>query len=696
MTSPLFYIEIALWILCMMVNLACLIVMYKPYLKQKTNFLLSIMIFFLLFLLARICVFVNVYLFNYSGEITHLIDYPQWFWMQVGYTLFSYIGLFAIFFVLEREVINTKYTFCALIVINAVLSIINYMIGIDITLVVVPFYLTVLIGMIVIYFYIARKSEGKIRKSSYLIAFAIFLFEVGLALSLPEARSPLSALGFPPWSFAIFGPVLQIIGLLAILKGFALARMPEKEVQDPTILVYQRDSLIKNAETFTQSGEVRRAIKLYKKAQDISKTINDVEIYKKCEDKIKELKSSLFKIVSTFSPVKESLTKTAEKRDIHIARGGEIIGSKIVYKVKIENNTNYNITDISVHLVTYPKNCIGLSTNELRVVPKIEAKGFRSLEFEFEPSKDCVQGDIQALVTYIDQFNKSHTESVQPFTIRSVCDLLKPYQINEEEFDKLILGWQKTGEFRKINENIYALFERSKSSLTRHNFHLVSSRLDENEGNDLIRGVIKAFAKGKYAGKQIGMFIEILGTKTGELSRIKTSSTSEDEGLMAVPISEIANDFHQTGLILNEMTNEEKNNFTREKFLQALKYLLIIYKTNGVSLYSRNFGNLKLESDLLSGFLSAITSFGSELTGGQNVSLRKMEYETLKLIVQKGDFVDIGMLLDDFPEEWLDLRLKAFVKVFEDEYKNHLLKWTGDIQPFSTTNLLFNRIFGIT
>ncbi|MHA1271286.1 MAG: hypothetical protein ACTSPY_15950 [Candidatus Helarchaeota archaeon] len=524
--------------------------------------------------------------------------------------------------------------------------------------------------------------------------------------------------------FAVFGKIsggtgggfewtwLIIIIIIAAAAGIIVTtiiikRKPEKTTPTPSKrkvinaekLIIERDNYIDAAENALRTGDIKEAIRYFEKIGNISRELGEYDLYNQCVDKVKELRASLISAISTTQPAEappsEVPVPIQDDDDVKVLRGGEVVGDKIIYKVKIQNNTKFNITDVTVFLISYPRECMGLTTKETRQVPKIESGGFRSLEFEFEPHKDCVEGTVHASVTYIDHLNQSHTKSVQPFTIRSVCDLLKPYRVDEEEFDKMILGWQKTGDFKKVNVNIYDLFERSKLTLERHNFFIVTSKLYESEDTPLVRGLIKAFAEGKYANKKIGMLIEMIGNKQGALSQIRTSSTSEDEGMMASPISEVIDDFSQAGLSLDKMSPQEQEAFIKEKSLQSLRYLLILHKESGITIFSVNFSEQKLDPDLVSGFLSAISSFGMELSGGQSIGIRKMEYESLKIVLQQGNYVNVGLILDDFPEQWLDLRLKTFVKALETQYKEYLEKWSGDVRPFKDIGILFARIFEI-
>ncbi|MBD3227998.1 MAG: hypothetical protein GF329_07395 [Candidatus Lokiarchaeota archaeon] len=545
------------------------------------------------------------------------------------------------------------------------------------------------------------------------------LLETSFNSELYSVNASINGLSY----FAIFGKPVSgpdnflwfiiiiaiVVGAIATVATIFLIRRRSKETSDVTPrkkgkrvdsekLILERDGLIDKAEQALNEGDIKRAIRLFEKIGKISRELGEFELYNQCVEKVKELRTSLLKEIGkrpAEAPPGEVPIPIEEEKEVKILRGGEVVGDKIIYKVKVQNNSKFNITDVTVFLISYPRECMGLTTKETRSTPKVESGGYRSLEFEFEPHKDCVEGTVHASVTYIDHLNQSHTESVQPFTIRSVCDLLKPYRVDEEEFDNMVLEWQKTGEFNKINLNIYNLFEKSKITLERHNFSIVSSKLYETEDSVLVRGLIKAFAEGKYGKKKIGMLVEMMGNKDGELSQIRTSSTSEDEGMMASPISEVIEDFTESGLSLKDMSQKEKEEFIKEKSLQSLRYLLILHKQVGITIYSVNFSDQELDPDLVSGFLSAISSFGMELSGGQSIGIRKMEYESLKIVLQQGNYVNVGLILDDFPEDWLDLRLKTFVRALENQYKQYLENWTGDVRPFKTIGKLFAKIFEI-
>ncbi|MHA1230153.1 MAG: hypothetical protein ACTSRP_08255 [Candidatus Helarchaeota archaeon] len=223
MNFDLVQIEIILWILVMILIFISCIIMYKRYKKDKTKYLLGITLFFILFFLCRICTFTNYYIFGFKGDIYLLDDlttHPEWFWLQFGYNEFSYGGAFILYFVLERYIIKTKYIFSISTLIEAVLSTINYLIVPDLTLIQVPFYLIVLLGFPSIYLYLAIKSAGQVRINSLLISIGVLIFEVGMALAIPEAQLLLWSQFMEPIVYKILGPTLQFVGNIIMLSGF--------------------------------------------------------------------------------------------------------------------------------------------------------------------------------------------------------------------------------------------------------------------------------------------------------------------------------------------------------------------------------------------------------------------------------------------------------------------------------------------
>ncbi len=215
-------------------------------------------------------------------------------------------------------------------------------------------------------------------------------------------------------------------------------------------------------------------------------------------------------------------------------RGGEFIGNRMRFKVKVLNETQYTITDVKVFLISYPSEALRLdSDDDDEHFPKIEPKGFRSPTFDFMPTQDCVRGEIIAGVSYIDERGAAHTLTTKPFVIRSVCDLLLPDQIDPEEF-ALKLKEHECGEIVvKVQEwTAQEMFEKSLRIIEDANFYEVESSSDEQDG--VFHASIAGLAKGKYTGKSIGVKILVSGP-VGQKGASCTIQVSGEDQAMILP-----------------------------------------------------------------------------------------------------------------------------------------------------------------
>lgn len=84
--------------------------------------------------------------------------------------------------------------------------------------------------------------------------------------------------------------------------------------------------------------------------------------------------------------------KSVSKRDIQkvrAMRGGEIIGGRFKFKVKVLNESPYTINDVTVYILSYPRDTLILKTEDDDIFfSKIEPQGFRSPSFDFLPTQD--------------------------------------------------------------------------------------------------------------------------------------------------------------------------------------------------------------------------------------------------------------------------------------------------------------------
>lgn len=229
--------------------------------------------------------------------------------------------------------------------------------------------------------------------------------------------------------------------------------------------------------------------------------------------------------------------KTSE--GVEVRRGGEFIGNRMRFKVKVLNDSPYIITDVTVYLLSYPKDALKFTGEDHdSFFTKIEPGGFRSPTFDFLPTQDCVKGEIVAGVSYMDMRGDPHTLTAKPFVIRSVCDLLLPQQVTPEDF-QLKLKELECGEIViKIKEwTPEEMFEKALRIVDESNFFEVSSKTEETEG--VFFGTIIGFAKGKYTGKEVGVEITITGPENVKGASCTIQVSGEDQAMILPAIDDL-------------------------------------------------------------------------------------------------------------------------------------------------------------
>jgi len=237
---------------------------------------------------------------------------------------------------------------------------------------------------------------------------------------------------------------------------------------------------------------------------------------------------------STSESIPRKPVHKQEDLQVRVLRGGEFIGSRMRFKVKVMNDSPYIITDITVYILSYPKDALRFVGDDDDVFfSKIEPGGSRSPTFDFLPTQDCVKGEILAGVSFLDIRGNPQMKNTKPFVIRSVCDLLLPQRVSPKEFE-LRLKELECGEIVvKIEEwTPEEMFEKALRIVDESNFFEVSSRTEETDG--IVFAKILGFAKGKYTGKEIGVVISISG-QTGLKGASCTLSVSGEDSAMIFP-----------------------------------------------------------------------------------------------------------------------------------------------------------------
>jgi hypothetical protein len=128
--------------------------------------------------------------------------------------------------------------------------------------------------------------------------------------------------------------------------------------------------------------------------------------------------------------------------------------------------------------------------------------------------------------------------------------------------------------------------------------------------------------------------------------------------------------------------------------MPIVKQIMILTK-DGLLLFEENFQNhnpslLKADSDLFSGFLSAILSVAKETSGGSVQTISQNRY---KVIVSEGTYVYVLLFIDEESRE-LENIARQIVGLFENKYQENLIRPLSDTNVYDTFTKDLENVLG--
>ncbi|NVM31309.1 MAG: hypothetical protein HWN65_20895 [Candidatus Helarchaeota archaeon] len=143
--------------------------------------------------------------------------------------------------------------------------------------------------------------------------------------------------------------------------------------------------------------------------------------------------------------------------------------------------------------------------------------------------------------------------------------------------------------------------------------------------------------------------------------------------------------FEEKNQNLSMMMNDLEKKYSQ----RILIFLLVIDENSGVAIFQHNFAEKSVDPDLISGFLSAIQSFGSELTT-EAAAMKKLAYKNFEIEMHVGRYVRVALVLSGSITKHLKENLAKFTDSFERTFEEHLKTWRGDVTKFEdATQLAF-------
>ena len=126
-------------------------------------------------------------------------------------------------------------------------------------------------------------------------------------------------------------------------------------------------------------------------------------------------------------------------------------------------------------------------------------------------------------------------------------------------------------------------------------------------------------------------------------------------------------------------------------------FLLLVTNTSGMPLFHYNFMNeesLKVDLPLISGALTAISTFMGEATGEKTGRLSLVRHGTHFIISDETENGLTGAIFCNKNDPELQQLLKLFLRQFQNKYKNEVANWNGDTSTFKDSINDAESIFG--
>ncbi|MFW9822337.1 MAG: hypothetical protein ACFFE4_05355, partial [Candidatus Thorarchaeota archaeon] len=121
-----------------------------------------------------------------------------------------------------------------------------------------------------------------------------------------------------------------------------------------------------------------------------------------------------------------------------------------------------------------------------------------------------------------------------------------------------------------------------------------------------------------------------------------------------------------------------------------LEHILVLYKGTGTCVYFKSFGSEEIDPELISGFITAICSFGKDLVCQEE--LNEISYGDKMLLLSDGEYIRVALVLSKKASIILRKNLMEFIAEFEEIYTNELPGWRGQLNVFRNSGTLIDEV----
>ncbi len=223
--------------------------------------------------------------------------------------------------------------------------------------------------------------------------------------------------------------------------------------------------------------------------------------------KEKEASGSIETLTPKLTHVEPPPKKPEVKGKLDVKSAYEYNCAKILYKVKLENNTREPIGDIKINLFV-PK--VFMLKEKEKSIPMLEPEESATVTFEIRPTGECGDCNVSGKIEYYD-YNTKGRQMLDAGTkmVRVICPVLKRKEIDIKQWE------QATEELIKAEENIKELavpaenlFDITSRVIKDNSMFMLNPEISST--SKLFVGYARFYAHG-VTGLRYAAYIEVVG-----------------------------------------------------------------------------------------------------------------------------------------------------------------------------------------
>ncbi len=250
------------------------------------------------------------------------------------------------------------------------------------------------------------------------------------------------------------------------------------------------------------------------------------------DSKIKKIdKQNMKLITNNRNNLKETLTQPILSKLITIDKSIKIKSAinyekaKVIYKVKVENNSEEPIARIRIK--PYLSDNVFILDKDEKGLDLLQPNESATITFILRPKGECGNVVISGKIVYYDYHTKEYKElKIEPKTTAIVCPMMKVVQIDENSWRNNVSKMIKVEETtEEIPFEAKALFDIMVDVVRDINCYMLKPKITDASG--MFRGVGRFYCEG-VKGLKYAIHAEVIGGKTKSKLILKAFAENEE------------------------------------------------------------------------------------------------------------------------------------------------------------------------